>query len=81
MSAVTGSVEVREGSGYTVTVRMPWPFVDPTFRPEPGRQFRFALMVNYGDVLYAHRVGVVDFNRAEDFGNPNAWGIAKLVEP
>jgi hypothetical protein len=59
---------------------MPWSFVDPTFRPEPGRQFRFALMVNYGDILYAHRVGVVDFNRANDFGNPNAWGIAKLAE-
>jgi len=76
----TESLLPSDGSTpYTLVARIPWSFIDPAFKPEEGKSFRFALQVNYGDLLTDERVGVIDFNHAGEFGNPDAWGKATLI--
>jgi hypothetical protein len=36
-------------------------------------------MVNYGDLLANERVGIVELNHANEFGDPTAWGLATLA--
>ena len=79
VSPVTGSVVVNKDSGYTLIVRIPWEFVDNTFKPLPGCLFRLAVMVNYCDPVSGERLDSVDFNGAASFGNSDDWGFVKLT--
>ncbi|HUU70012.1 MAG TPA: PhoPQ-activated protein PqaA family protein [Planctomycetota bacterium] len=68
----------KPGTTYTLTVAIPWSFIDPQFKPEPGRTFKLALEVNYADLLTNERAGMIDFNHAGEFSRPEAWGTATL---
>ncbi|HUS58434.1 MAG TPA: alpha/beta fold hydrolase [Planctomycetota bacterium] len=65
---------------YTLIAQIPWALIDPTFTPQPGRSLKFALLVNYADILTTERTATIDFNRASEFSNPASWGLATLVE-
>ncbi|HVF09970.1 MAG TPA: alpha/beta fold hydrolase, partial [Abditibacteriaceae bacterium] len=79
VSPMTGSVKVLPGAGYVLISRVPWAFIDKSFVPRPRRTIRFALQIVNGDVLTDEGAGGVDFNRGSDPGNPDAWGLARLV--
>jgi len=72
--------DAKPAPTYTLTVAIPWSFIDPEFKPVAGRAFKFALQVNYADLLTNERAGMIDFNHAGEFSKPEAWGTATLAE-
>ena len=37
------------------------------------------VMVNFGDVLRAERIGIAECNGAGQYADPDAWGTARLA--
>jgi cephalosporin-C deacetylase-like acetyl esterase len=79
ISAVSASVDVHECGGYALVVRLPWLFLDDTFTAVPGRRLRMGAMVNFGDALRPERIGIAECNRGGQYGDPDAWGTARLA--
>ena len=78
--AVTGTVAKQDGAGYTLTLRIPWRFMDSTLAPRAGRTIRFGLQTVYGDLLTDNAAGAANFNNGHLVSDPESWGQATLVE-
>lgn len=77
LSSLYMRVEMSD-AGYTLTLRLPWRWIDTQFAPQAGRTFRLAFLVNDGDLLTNEPLPTANFNNAHALYKPEVWGLAQL---
>jgi dienelactone hydrolase len=68
----------KDETGYTLTARLLWKWIDPQFKAQSGRSFRFAFLVNDGDLLTNEPILGANFNNAHALYKPEVWGQVSL---
>ena len=77
MQPLTSRVDVEKG-GYTVTLCLPWNWLDDEFKPRAKNSFRFAFLANDSDLLTTEAILGANFNNAHALYKPDAWGSMTL---